>query len=122
MKIQPTLRYTGLFILLLIVSIGCQKKLDTHAVITVLDQNNSTVATAQVTLYGSGVQGDGVINKVSNTNSEGEAIFNFNDEYQLGQAGFAVLDITVEKNGVIATGIIKVEPETTTYEFVMIAL
>ncbi|MFN5910972.1 MAG: hypothetical protein ACK45H_06535, partial [Bacteroidota bacterium] len=54
------------------------------------------------------------------TNSSGVAVFNYNDEYQLGQAGVAVLDIKAFKGGAQGQGIIKVEQETTSEETVYI--
>ncbi|MEN9978118.1 MAG: hypothetical protein RLZZ569_743, partial [Bacteroidota bacterium] len=54
------------------------------------------------------------------TNMAGEAIFNFNDVYQLGQAGVAVLDIEVEKGLLTGQGIIKIEAETTSEQIIFI--
>jgi hypothetical protein len=114
----------GLFALLSVVTvIGCRKKADTIAEITVLDANNQAVAGAQVVVYG-----QSTINQPANvnlydttiTNSAGVAIFNFNDVYQLGQAGVAVLNIDVDKDGLTGQGIIKVEQEVTTEEIVYI--
>jgi hypothetical protein len=50
----------------------------------------------------------------------GEAIFNFNEVYQLGQAGVAVLDIEVEKGLLTGQGIIKIEAETTSEQIIFI--
>jgi hypothetical protein len=54
------------------------------------------------------------------TNSDGKAVFNFNDVYQLGQAGVAILNIEATLNTAIGEGIIKVEEETTSEETVFI--
>jgi len=54
------------------------------------------------------------------TNSAGLASFNFNDIYQLGQAGVAVLDIKAQKLNKIGQGIIKIEAETVNEETVFI--
>jgi hypothetical protein len=54
------------------------------------------------------------------TNTSGEARFNFNDVYQLGQAGVAVLNIEASANGLSGEGIIKVEQETTSEETVFV--
>ena len=110
-------------ILLFGVFSGCRKKKDTIAVITVLDINNEPVAGAEVVLYG-----ESTINQPANvvlydtitSNISGEARFNFNDVYQLGQAGVAVLNIEASKDGAVGQGIIKVEQETISEETVFI--
>lgn len=114
----------GLFALLSIVTvIGCRKKEDTIAKIYVRDASNQAVAGARVVLFG-----QSTTNQPANvnlydtliTNSAGEAIFNFNDVYQLGQAGVAVLNIDVEKDALQGQGIIKVEQEVTSEETVFV--
>ena len=54
------------------------------------------------------------------TDASGKATFNFNDVYQLGQAGVAVLNIDATKDGKTGQGIIKVEQEETSEETVFI--
>jgi hypothetical protein len=61
-----------------------------------------------------------VLYDTTETNSSGVAIFNYNDVYQLGQAGVAVLDIKAYKDGANGQGIIKVEEEVTSEETVYI--
>jgi hypothetical protein len=48
------------------------------------------------------------------------ASFNYNDIYQLGQAGVAVLDIKAQKQNMIGQGIIKIEAEKINEETVYI--
>ncbi|MES2798458.1 MAG: hypothetical protein V4638_00450 [Bacteroidota bacterium] len=104
---------------------GCRKKKDTIAKITIKDDANAVVEGATVVLYGtpSGPEYQGQVVTVydtTTTNSAGVAVFNFNEVYQLGQAGVAVLDIhawTLTQDG---TGIVKVEEETTTEETVYV--
>lgn len=109
-----------------IISIGsCRKKEDTIAKIYVLDQNNSRVAGATVELIGeetAGSEGHGSLRdpKVSTTNEQGEATFNYNDIYQLGQCGVAVFKIKASLGGAVGNGIIKVEQEETSEETVFI--
>lgn len=108
-----------------ILSIGsCRKKEDTIAKIYVLDQNNSRVAGATVELVGeeTGGPGHGSLRdpKVAMTNEQGEATFNYNDIYQLGQCGVAVFKIKASLGGAVGNGIIKVEQEETTKETVFI--
>jgi hypothetical protein len=102
---------------------GCNKKEDTIAKIYVRDADMLLVPDARVILYGTSTT-----NQPSNvtlfdttvTNSAGEAIFNLNEVYQLGQSGVAVLNIDVDKDGKFGQGIIKVEQETTSEETVYI--
>ena len=114
---------TGLlFFLFLTVITSCTTKEDTIAIISVRDASNSPVANAEVRIYGSGSLGVVTVNDVVHTNSAGEAIFNYNDEYQLGQAGVAILDISVTKDSYTGQGIIKIVEETTTKETIYIGL
>ncbi len=96
---------------------GCRKKKDTIAKVYVIDSStNEPVIGAQVKLVPEPTQPNyiGLIDeKITSTNRSGEAIFHFNKDYQLGQAGVAVLLVKVEMNGATATGYIKVEEETT---------
>jgi hypothetical protein len=91
------------------------KNRDTIASITVLDINNIPVGGAEVRIYSVDSQGipTGRINYTTTTDASGKAIFNFNDLYKKGQAGFAVLNIEAEKNNLAGNGIIKVEEEKT---------
>lgn len=119
-------RYMVFALLLLFVgtiSVSCRKKEDTIARIVVRDANNEPVYNARVIVFGQSTTNQAssvVLYDTMMTNAAGEAIFNFNDVYQLGQAGVAVLNIDVEKGGLIGQGIIKVEQETTTEEVVFI--
>lgn len=102
-------------------STGCRRKKDTIAKVYVRDASNNPVASVRVTLFGETTTGQVPdLTKTSTTNSTGEAIFLFNDVYQLGQAGVAVLNIEAELNGEVGEGIIKIEQETTSEETVFI--
>lgn len=105
------------------VLIGCRKKEDTIAEITVRDASNQAVAGARVVIYGQSTTNQPanvVLYDTTTTNSSGVAIFNFNDVYQLGQAGVAVLNIDVQKDALTGQGIIKVEQEVTSKETVFV--
>lgn len=93
---------------------SCRKKGDTVARITVRDTANMVVPGAQVILLGKSTTDpiQPVVRRdTALTNSSGVATFMYNDVYQLGQAGFAVLDIRASKNGLFGEGIIKIEEE-----------
>jgi len=105
------------------VFVGCNKKEDTIAKIYVRDAGNQAVAGAQVVVYGQSTTSQPTsvtLFDTTTTNSSGEAVFNFNDVYQLGQAGVAVLNIDVTADGLSGQGIIKVEQETTSEETVFV--
>lgn len=106
--------------LILLVSIftfslnSCRKKGDTIAKITVRDAQNTLVPNATVVLYGMPTeQGNVSVRRDTvSTNAQGVANFDYNEEYQLGQAGVAVLDIIAYKDNLYGEGIIKIEEET----------
>lgn len=101
---------------------GCRKKKDTSAEITVRTSNGAAVANAQVVLYPTGSQQGSTINDAiydtAYTNVEGIANFHFNDVYQLGQAGVVVLNIRAKSGNDVGEGIIKIEEEVQNKETV----
>ena len=104
--------------------VGCRKKKDTSAEITVRNSSGSLVSNAQVVLYPTGSQQGSVINEsiydTAYTNQEGKARFSFNDVYQLGQAGVVVLNIRAKSGTDVGEGIIKIEEEVENVETVYI--
>lgn len=93
---------------------SCRKKGDTIAKVTVKDTANVLVSGATVVLYGESTTDpiQPVVRKDTvTTNSSGVATVNYNDTYQLGQAGVAVLNISAEKGDLYGEGIIKIEQE-----------
>lgn len=117
---KSTAYVTFLILLIATAFTSCYKKQATVAVIHVEDSNGSKVGNARVILYGSGNQGEVVLRDTLFTNSDGKALFNYDEVFQSGQAGVAVLDIEVTKNGATAYGIIKVEQEETSEEKVIL--
>ena len=104
-------------------SSGCRKKEDTIARISVRDETNALVPLAKVILYGKSTTNQPsnvVLYDTAYTNLAGVADFNFNDVYQLGQAGVAVLDINASLNNKSGKGIVKIEQETTSTDTVFI--
>jgi hypothetical protein len=113
------------FILITIAGMtSCRKKADTLANIYVRDESNAVVEGAMVVLYGTNTQNPPVqlvaVYDTAFTNVAGMASFNYNDIYQLGQAGVAVLDIKAQLLNKIGQGIIKIEPEKVNEETVFI--
>ena len=103
---------------------GCNKKEDTIAKIYVRDAGNQAVVGARVIIYGQSTTNQPssvTLFDTTSSNGAGEAVFNFNDVYQLGQAGVAVLNIDVlTTDSKVGQGIIKVEQETTSEETVFV--
>jgi hypothetical protein len=115
-----TLRNTFLFTALIVLVFSftsCYKKKDTIANVTVMNANNEAVSGVEVRLFYAVSADSARIDEISTTGGGGTAIFNFNELYKSGQAGFAVLDIYVGGNIV---GIIKIEEEKTSEETVII--
>ncbi len=102
---------------------ACHKKMDTVAHIYVKDETNASVSNAMVVLYGTNTQQTPqqvAVFDTAYTNANGLATFNYNELYQLGQAGVAVLDIKAQKGNKIGQGIIKIEAEKVNEETVFI--
>ena len=102
---------------------ACVKKEDTIAKIEVRDENNALVEQAMVVLHGTSTcncPSQVVVYDTAYTNAAGVATFNYNEIYQLGQAGVAVLDIEAYKGNRQGQGIIKIEAEKTNEETVII--
>ncbi len=102
---------------------ACRKKMDTVAHIYVKDETNASVSNAMVVLYGTNTQQTPqqvAVYDTTYTNSNGLATFNYNELYQLGQAGVAVLDIKAQKGNKTGQGIIKIEAEKVNEETVFI--
>jgi hypothetical protein len=122
-SVKRTLLFAFVAVLGVALSSGCRKKADTIAIIYVRDVANQLVSGAQVVLYGQSTTNQPanvVLYDTTTSNTSGVAKFNFNDVYQLGQAGVAVLNIEATFAGATGQGIIKVEQEVTSTETVFI--
>lgn len=119
MKNLPLKSFFALSVAAVVIStsLGCRKKGDTTVKITVRDSLDKLVVGALVRLDGQSTMDTPpntiIRHDTSYTNTSGVATFDYNQVYQLGQAGVAVLNITAEKNGMKGTGIIKIEEEKT---------
>jgi hypothetical protein len=110
--------------LLSITFFSCRKESPTIAVITVVDTSGVAYPNAMVRLYPTPTINPhpGItIDDTLFTDASGQATFDYSDMYNLGQAGFAVLDIEVRSGDTLyGTGIIKVEAEVTSEEKVIL--
>ena len=126
MKLNILIKSSVCFLIGLSTIVGCTKKLDTLAVVVVKNAANEFVSGATVTLKAEGTTTEPnsintEIYPMSGTsNAQGEATFNFNEVYQAGQAGVAVLTIEVVAGATTGQGVIKVEQEETTEEVVFV--
>jgi hypothetical protein len=120
MKFMPMKRYIFITALLTVIlssaaiMSSCRKKGDTIARITVRDTANMLVPNARVILFGQSTTDpvQPVVRRdTAFTNSSGVAVFNYNEVYQLGQAGVAILNIAAQKELLNGSGIIKIEEE-----------
>tara|TARA_B100001939_G_C16927781_1_gene612521 strand:- start:963 stop:1328 length:366 start_codon:yes stop_codon:yes gene_type:complete len=105
-----------LFLVIVTTIVSCYKKQDTIVIITVRDSiSNDLVVGASVRLRydTAGNPNPPRIDVTASTNPQGQAVFNFNELYQSGQAGFAVLDVLLNGTKV---DVIQIEEEVTTEE------
>ena len=118
------------FTLALIVTIlafsfsSCRKEKDTTATVLIVDASNNPKAGVFVRVFcpdvtcKDGVLGDNT-NRTATTGANGKVSFNYTEDFQLGQAGFAVLDVAVylteldmeDYTNTQTTGVIKIEEE-----------
>jgi len=127
MKIRLTYLFTLVFLGLSIIS--CKNEEDTIAEIIVVTPEGSRVGGAEVRMFGQGTVdddqvGDIAIDRTQFTNSNGVAEFDYTDQYEPGQSGFAILDVEITFESPDSTafvnGIMKVvEEEKTTKTFVL---
>ena len=96
---------------------SCYKKQDTIVIIKVNDSVGDVVIGANVQLVWLSNPQTNRIDVSAITDPQGQAVFNFNDLFQSGQAGFAVLDCVV--NGTLMK-VIQIEEEVTTEETITI--
>jgi len=101
-------------LLFTVVSTSCNKEEDTIALVRIMTSEGFPVEGVYVRLYPepSDIQTNELIEEVERTtDAAGEAIFDFTDYYEQGQAGFAVLNIEAILDTNTVEGIIKIEPE-----------
>lgn len=99
---------------------SCFKVEETIASVRVFNEAGTPIPGASVRLYKIGNDGPTRFDTIQFTNGSGIASFNFSEDYEAGQSGFAVLDIEVFKGSLAGSGIIKIEEQETTEETVII--
>ncbi len=83
-------------------ALACNKEEDTTAQVRVITENGTTVAGAEVRMFGQGTidqsdVGDIRIDRTQFTASNGITTFDFSDLYVPGQSGFATLNVEITK-------------------------
>ncbi len=125
---------TGLiasFLLIMVIGLkSCKKEKPTTATVSVVDTAGNVVEFAMVRLYPTpsvNPHPSIIIDDTLYTNFEGKCTFDYTESFNLGQAGFAVLDIEVllpnatdGDDSLRGTGIIKILPETANEEDVIV--
>jgi len=104
-------------------SFACKKEKDTVAKIRVLNDQNELVENAMVRLW---PNPDPVLNAMipadtAYTNEDGYAYFDYTKDFNLGQAGFRILDIEVRSDDYYGVGLIKIIEEEITENTVVIS-
>lgn len=103
--------------------VGCHKKKDTIVEITVKNELNQVISSASVKLFTLPpyqTNATPVLELEGTSDINGVIRFNFNEVYQLGQAGVAVLNVFVKKGDMEGSGIIKVEQEKVSKKVVFV--
>ena len=104
---------------------SCKKLEDTIAVVQVRTVDGFAVDSAYVEIFGEGSASQVVVGEIrieleDSTDASGKAVFDLTDFYEAGQSGFVVLNIEVTKDSLFTEGLIKVEPEETTEEIIIL--
>lgn len=103
---------------------SCRKEADTLAKIRVVDTSGAAFPGAMVRLYPTPTVNEHnaiVVDDTSWTDVDGWTIFDYTDKFNLGQAGFTVLDIEVRSgDSLYGEGIIKIVEEQINEETVII--
>ena len=103
---------------------SCRKEADTLAKIRVVDTSGAAFSGAMVRLYPTPTVNEHnaiVVDDTAWTDVDGWTIFDYTDKFNLGQAGFTVLDIEVRSgDSLYGEGIIKIVEEQINEETVII--
>jgi hypothetical protein len=108
-----------LFAATTLLTAACKREKATTAKIQVLDEATLIpVGGVTVRVYGeqtdTAAHNDIILDREATTDGSGYASFAFTEDFELGQAGFAVLTVDVTRNGTTyeSIAVIKIEEET----------
>lgn len=110
-------------LVLISINISCKKEKDTLVKIRVLNEQNEVVENAMVRLWPNPdpVLGAMIPADTAYTKDDGYAYFDYTKDFNLGQAGFRVLDIEVRSDELAGAGIIKIVEEDLSTQTVIIS-
>lgn len=116
---------TALFILLsiLVAVVSCKKEQPTVAKIKVVNTSGNPVRDVMVRLFVTPTVSPHstiLYNDTLYTKGDGYATFNFTEDFNLGQSGFAILNIEANKDTDAGVGLIKIVEEEINEETVII--
>ena len=122
-SLSKSLRLLTVGLVLIFISFACKKEKETLAKIRVLSDQNQLVENAMVRLWPNPdiVLGPMIPADTAYTNADGIAFFNYTKDFNLGQAGFRILDIEVTSEDYSGAGIIKIIDEEITENTVVIS-
>lgn len=101
---------------------ACYKKQDTILSVVVKNESGQVIEGALVELKAEPTTFNNVVtlNMENTTNDLGVALFNFNEYYESGQTGVAVLKIKAKQFGLYGEGVVTVEQEVVTETIVVV--
>jgi len=115
MKANANFFAVGAILLAVLSTPSCRKEKDTTVQVMVTDDAGYALNNAMVRLYPDpsiSPPNAIVIDDTLFTDSDGTVIFDYSDNYNLGQAGFAVLNVEVRVDTTLyGEGMVKVEAE-----------
>ena len=111
-----------IFFFLSLTFISCRKEGQTIAIITIQNSNGTPESDAQVIMYGvpNPNYGELIRKDTLLTDSNGKAVFDYTGIFKLGQEGFAILEIKVNKGLLSGVGTIRVNGEKTSHKTITI--
>ena len=120
-QLKVSIIRVGGFLLLFLLT-ACYKKQDTILSVVVKNESGQIIEGALVELKAEPTTFNNVVtlNMENTTNDLGVALFNFNEYYESGQTGVAVLKIKVKQFGLYGESVVTVEQEVVTETVVVV--
>lgn len=120
-QLKVSIIRVGGFLLLFLLT-ACYKKQDTVLSVVVKNESGQVIEGALVELKAEPTTFGNIVtlNMEKTTDELGVALFNFNEYYESGQTGVAVLKIEAKQLGLNGEGIVTVEQEVVTETIVVV--
>jgi hypothetical protein len=122
-SLSKALQILTIGLVLISINYSCIKEKDTLVKIRVLNEQNEVVENAMVRLWPNPnpLIGSMITANMAYTKDDGYAYFDYTNDFNLGQAGFRVLDIDVSSDDLEGVGIIKIVEEELSEQTVIIS-